>query len=68
MKMTVFFLLVSCLAMAAVLVTPTEACQGHDQSCSGANGSQGTCCNGMHCQKNDPSWAEGRCYYNAGKK
>ncbi len=43
-------------------------CVGHDRACVGANGSRGNCCPGMHCQKNDPSWAEGRCYYNPGKK
>lgn len=43
------------------------ACQGHDSPCVGANGSQGNCCGGMHCQKNDPTWARGRCYYNPGK-
>lgn len=44
-----------------------QACVGHDGNCHGANGSQGDCCGGMHCQKNDPSWAVGKCYYNPGK-
>ncbi|GAV06142.1 hypothetical protein RvY_16173 [Ramazzottius varieornatus] len=41
---------------------------GPDQPYEGANGSRGNCCGGMHCQKNDPSWAQGRCYYNPGRK
>lgn len=48
-------------------MTLVESCVGHDGACTGANGSQGNCCGGMHCQKNDPSWREGRCYYNPGK-
>ncbi len=43
-------------------------CVPFDGACHGDNGSQADCCPGMHCQKNDPKWAEGRCYYNPGKK
>ena len=73
------FLLVAC--MFAIFADISEAsprrdrrhlinkrgCDGFDSACYGDNGSQGSCCGGMHCQKNDPSWAQGRCYYNPGK-
>jgi len=55
------------IAMFAFNINGADACVGHDGNCQGANGYQGNCCGGMHCQKNDPSWAEGRCYYNPGK-
>ncbi|GAV06143.1 hypothetical protein RvY_16174 [Ramazzottius varieornatus] len=66
--MKLLALLLVCLAVSSCLVVVVQACQGHDQPCEGANGSQGNCCGGMHCQKNDPSWAQGRCYYNPGRK
>ncbi|XP_033210870.1 hainantoxin F5-22.36-like [Belonocnema kinseyi] len=53
--------------MVLALIYCSMACDGHDSPCSGDNGSQGSCCGGMHCQKNDPSWRQGRCYYNPGK-
>lgn len=43
-------------------------CAPFDGYCYGDNGSQANCCNGLYCQKNDPSWANGRCYYNPGRK
>lgn len=39
---------------------------GFDGACRGRNGCRGDCDNGLHCQKNDPSWEFGRCYYNPG--
>ncbi|CAF1151183.1 unnamed protein product [Rotaria sordida] len=60
------FLLIVCVF--ATLTVISEACGGHDSACVGTNGHQGSCCRGMHCQKNDPTWAYGRCYYNPGKK
>ena len=43
-------------------------CASFDGYCYGDNGSQANCCNGLFCQKNDPSWTNGRCYYNPGRK
>ncbi|GAV07199.1 hypothetical protein RvY_17070 [Ramazzottius varieornatus] len=63
MKVLMFTL--GCLALS---VNMASACQGHDSTCRGDNGAQGDCCAGMYCQKNDPSWAEGRCFYNPGRK
>ena len=38
-----------------------------DQACVGVHGTQGNCCIGTYCHKNDPSWAEGRCYFLQGQ-
>lgn len=46
-----------------IFLDTAEACVGHDGVCHGAHGSQGDCCGGTYCHKNDPSWGEGRCYY-----
>ena len=34
-----------------------------DSPCVGSHGSQGGCCGGLYCHKNQPTWREGRCYY-----
>lgn len=37
-------------------------CIRHDGRCYSDHGKQGQCCGGTYCHKNDPAWAEGRCY------
>ncbi|UJR07502.1 hypothetical protein I4U23_011791 [Adineta vaga] len=66
MNKAVTYILFVALLFAAFAVV-CQACGGHDAECFGDNGAQATCCDGMHCQKNDPSWRNGRCYYNPGK-
>uniref|UniRef100_A0A914QSM2 Uncharacterized protein n=1 Tax=Panagrolaimus davidi TaxID=227884 RepID=A0A914QSM2_9BILA len=63
-----FTVLLLLFVIVAVFIgqSQIEACVGHDGACTGDNGSQGNCCGGMLCQKNDPSWREGRCYYRPG--
>ncbi|OQV23299.1 hypothetical protein BV898_02748 [Hypsibius exemplaris] len=70
MKLAMFLLLVSCVAITftTLLVSPAAACHDFDEPCTGKSGTQGSCCEGFKCHKNNPTWREGRCYYIEGTK
>ena len=38
------------------------SCVSFDGACTGDHGSSGNCCAPYYCHKNDPTWAQGRCY------
>lgn len=64
MKFSLIFLIVAFVAMSAVFFNEAAACGAHDSPClTDTNDAQGDCCEGTICHKNDPTWAQGRCYY-----